>query len=147
MPFDDRQPGVLADHAQYRHVGVALERLAQPRFVARPADAIEHHPGDPQARLERLVAQHQRREAACGAWRIEHQHDRQLEPAGQRGVAVAAVDRHAVVQAEVALDQAGVGGGGVRRRNDSSSSSQPLRCGSRLRQARPAASVGHIGSM
>ena len=109
VALDDRQPRIFADRAQHRHVGVALERLAQPALVARAADAIEDHAGDAQSRLERLVAEHQRRDAARGAARVEHQHRGQAEPAGERRVAVAAVGRHAVVKPEIAFDQAGIG--------------------------------------
>ncbi len=115
VAFDEFQPGVVLHRAEHRHVGVVLDHRAQLGLVARAAEAVEDHAADADVAVEGLVAQDQRRDAACHASRIEHQQHRQAELLGQRCVAVAAVQRQAVVQALVALDQAQARSGTVPR--------------------------------
>ncbi len=105
MPFDDAEPLVVMDRADYRHVGVMLDDRAQLGFVPRSAEVVEDHPGNVDVAVECLIAEDQRRDAARHAARIDHQKHRQVEQLRQGGVAVAAVQREAVVQSLVALDQ------------------------------------------
>ena len=117
MALDQRQHRVVRHRAQHGHIGVVLDHRAQLGFVARAAELVQDHAGNPDARVEGLVPQDQRCDAACHAARVEHQHHRQVEQMGQRGVAVAAVQRQAVVQALVALDDADVRSGAMAARN------------------------------
>ena len=105
-----REVHIVLQGPQHRHVGVVLDHGAQLGFVARAAELVQDHAGDAHVALERLVAQDQRRDAARHAARIDHQQHRQTQLAGKRRIAVAAVERQAVVQALVALDQAHIGG-------------------------------------
>ncbi len=109
VPLGQREARILGHGAQHRHVGVVLDDGAQLALVARPADVVEDHAADADARVEGLVAEDQRRDAARHAACVEHQQHRQAELGGERGVAVAAVQRQAVVQALVAFHQADVG--------------------------------------
>ena len=115
VALGDRQALVVLDRAQHRHVGVMLDHCPQLGLVARAAQAVEDHAGDADVALEGLVAEDQRRHPPRHAARVDDQHDRQAELARQRRVAVAAVERQAVVQALVAFDQAEVGSCGVAR--------------------------------
>jgi len=81
--------------------------------VARSADEIEYHPGEPQARVELGVAKQQRGDTTDGATGVEDHDDRQIEQVRQRRIAVAALDVETVVQSLVALDQRHVGTGGM----------------------------------
>ena len=130
--------------AEHRHVGVVLDHRAQLGLVARAAEAVQDHAADANAAVEGLVAEDQRRDAARHAARVDHEQNRQAEPRRERRVAVAAVERQAVVQALVAFDERkfGVGGvgGGARARRPPSGGVEV--------QARPAGGgVSHIGSM
>ncbi len=113
MALGQREPAVVADRAEHGHVGVVLDDGAQLAFVARAADLVQDHAGDAHVTVEGLIAEQQRRHAARHAARVDHEHDRQAEALGERRVAVAAVEREAVVQALVALDERGVGVGRV----------------------------------
>ena len=115
MAFDDRQMRVVMNGAQHRHVGVVLDDHPQLCLVPAAAEIVEDHAGDPDVAVERLVAENQRRDAARHAARVDHEHHRQREHSRQRRVAVAAVEREAVVEALVALDERDVGVARVRR--------------------------------
>ena len=113
LALDDRKPGLVVDGAQHRHVRVVLDHGPQLRFVAAAAQLVEDHAGDSNVAVERLVAEDERRDAAGHAAGVDDQHHRQVEHPGDRGVAVAAVEREPVVEALVALDERDVGAGGV----------------------------------
>ena len=97
---------VVLHRAEHRHVRVVLDHRAQLGLVARAAELVEDHAGDADVRVEGLVAEDQRRDAARHAARVDHQHHRRAEHRRERGVAVAAVEVEPVVEALVALDQA-----------------------------------------
>jgi hypothetical protein len=143
-----RQPRVFGHRAEHRHVGVVLDHRAQLGFVARAADAVEDHAADADVRGRRpgSPGSAARCRASCRARRSP------AAPAGpaagQRGVAVAAVQRQAVVQALVAFDQRQIGARHCLREAARPARRRPsARCGSRLKQGRPLASASHIGSM
>ena len=93
MALNDGEAFIVLDRADHRHVGVMLDDLAQLGFVARAAKIVENDAGDVDVAIERLVTEDQRRDAARHAARVDHQHHRQIEQHGQRGIAVAAVER------------------------------------------------------
>jgi hypothetical protein len=109
VALDQRQFGVFLHRAEHRDIGVMLDHGAQLGFVAAPAEAVEDHAGDADVAVEGLVAEDQRGDAARHAARIEHQDHRQVEQAGQRRIAVRAVEVESVVEALVAFDQADFG--------------------------------------
>ena len=111
VALDDRKPRIELDGADHRHVRVVLEHRTQLGLVAAAADVVEDHAADPDVALEGLVAQHQRRDAAGHAAGVDDQDHRQAEHAGERRVAVAAVEGDPVVEALVALDQRQSGAG------------------------------------
>ena len=147
MAFDQGQTRVVLHGAEYRHIGVVLDDGAQFGFVATAAEAIEDDAGDADVAVEGLVAENQRRDAAGHAAGVEYQDDRQVEQVGQRGVAVGAVERQAVVESLVAFDQTDfgivAGTGELRARSPRSGERKK----SRLRQLRPAARPSQSGSM
>ena len=105
MPLDDAEPLVVMDRADNRHIRVVLDDAAQFGFVPAAAKIVEYHAGDVDVAVECLIAEDQRRDPARHAARIDHQEHRQVEQFGQCGVAVAAIQREAVVQPLVSLDQ------------------------------------------
>jgi hypothetical protein len=109
VALDDGQLRVVQHGAEHRHVGVVLDHRAQLGLVARAAEAVEDDAGDADVAVEGLVAEDQRGDAARHAARVEHQHHRQAEQLGQRGIAVAAGEVEPVVEALVALDEGNVG--------------------------------------
>ncbi len=144
MTLDDRETRIVMDGAQHRNVGVMLDHEPQLRLVPAAAQIVEDHAGDTYLAIERLVAEDQRCDAAGHPARVDDEHDRQAEHPCHCRVAVAAVEREAVVESLVALDQRDVGAGAVaaERRHGS-----PLRrkdrdrgCGMPARQPRRATS-------
>ena len=105
MPFDNAEPLVVMDRADYRHIRIVLDDRTQFGLVAGAAQIIEYHTGYIDVAVECLVTEYQRRDAACHAARIDHQEHRQTEQLRQGGVAVAAVQRKSVIQALVAFYQ------------------------------------------
>ncbi len=130
MTFGQRQLGVAGQRAEHRHVGVVLDHRAQLGLVAAAAELVEHDAGDADLAVEGLVAEDQRCDAARHALRVEHQQHRQAEHARQRRIAVAAVEREAVVEALVAFDEGDVGARRVR--GEAATISSPDSQGSRL---------------
>jgi hypothetical protein len=98
------------------------------------------------AGIEGLVAEDQRRDAAGHAARVDDQDHRRVQQAGEGGVAVAAVQVEAVVQALVALDQAHAGAA-CATREAAQYLVVALQVEIQVVTGRPAASVSHIGSM
>jgi hypothetical protein len=107
--------GFVRQCAEHRHIGVVLDHGAQLGLVPAATHLVEYHPGDADALVEGLEAEDQRRDAACHATRVDDQQHGQAEHVRQRRIAVAAVQRHAVVQALVAFDDADVGAFGMPR--------------------------------
>ena len=99
MPLDDAEPLIVMDRTDHRHIGIMLDDRAQLGFVPAAAKVVEDHAGDVDVAVERLIAKDQRRDAARHAARIDHQEHRQVEQLRQGGVAVAAIQREAVIQA------------------------------------------------
>lgn len=109
MAFHDAHgPGSL-HRAQHRNAGIMGDHLAQFLFVPRTADLVEDHPGDAQASVEIAIAQQKRGDAAGHARGIDHQHHRRIQPMGQTGGGIGALEVDSVEQALVALDQAEIG--------------------------------------
>ena len=106
VALDDRQALIVLHGAEHRNAGVMADHGAQLRLVTRTAELIQYHAGDPDVPVEGLIAENQRRDAARHAARVDHQHHRRTDERGERGVAVAAFQVEAVVQALVALDEA-----------------------------------------
>jgi hypothetical protein len=106
VAFGNLHAGVVLHRADHLDLGVVLDHRAQLRFVAAAAEVVEDDPGDADIRVERLVAEDQRRHPARHAARVDHQHHRRAQQLGQRRVAVAAVEIEPVVEPLVALDQA-----------------------------------------
>jgi len=109
VALDDGQAFVLVHGAQDRHVGVVLDHAAQPRFVTRAAEPVEDDAGDADVTIEGLIAEDERGDAAGHAAGVNDQHHRRPQQLRQGGVAVAAVQREAVVQPLVALDEGEIG--------------------------------------
>jgi hypothetical protein len=98
-----RQPGQDTDH---RNVGVMLNHSAQIGGMAITADLVQDHASNAQRRIERLIPQQERRDAASRALRIDHQQHRRAELLGQFGIAVGPLQVNAVEEADIALDEA-----------------------------------------
>ena len=113
VALDDREPRIVVDGADDRDVGVVLDHHPELRLVAAAPEVVEDDADDRQVAVERLVAEDERRDAARHAARVEDEHDRESEGLRERRVAVAAVEREAVVEPLVALDQRDVGARGV----------------------------------
>ena len=86
-----------------------LNHGAQLGFVPRAAQLVEDHPRNADRRVKRLVTQNQRRNSACHAARIQHQHHRQAQHFCQRSIAVAAVQRQAIVKPFIAFYDVNIG--------------------------------------
>ena len=106
VALDDRHALIVLHGAEHRNASVVPDHRAQLCLVARATELIQDHAGDANRRVERLIAENQRRDAARHAARVDHQHHRRAEERGERGVAVAAVQGEPVVQALIALDDA-----------------------------------------
>ena len=113
VALGDLEPRVAVHGAQHAHVRVVLDHHPQLGLVPAAAQVVQDHAGDLHVAVERLVAEDQRRDAARHPARVDDQDDGQAERLRQRRVAVAAVEREAVVEPLVALDYADVGLGGV----------------------------------
>ena len=105
MRGTERKLGGTADRPEHRDIRIGLHRAHELRLMARAADLVQDDSGDPHPRVEIAVALKQRRDPAGDAPRVHDENDRRREQLRERGVAVGAVDRHAVVQPLVPLDE------------------------------------------
>ena len=96
------------DAADDRYIGVVFNDGTQLGLVTAAAELIQDDAGNSDFTVKGLVAQDQRGDAACHAARIQYQHYRRFCQRGNGGVAVAAIEIKAVVQALVAFDQRNV---------------------------------------
>jgi hypothetical protein len=90
-----------------------LDDGAKLALVPASAELIENHACDVDVPVEGLIAEYQRRHAACHAARIDHQHDGNVQQLRQCGIAVAAIEVKAVIQALVPFHQRHIGIGGL----------------------------------
>jgi hypothetical protein len=75
----------LGQVAQHRKAGGGLDLRSAELQVPRPADTVEDNPGDAQAGIELLVAQHLGGHAAGDLAGIGHQNHRGRQQFGQLG--------------------------------------------------------------
>ena len=109
MALVDHQIVAALDGANHLHVRVVFDHRPQFGFVAAAAHLVEDHADDANGWIEGLVTEDQGCDAAGHALTVQHQYDWRVQLRGERGIAVAAIERKAVVQALVALDQTDVG--------------------------------------
>ena len=101
----ERELGGTADCTEHRDVRIGLHRVHELRLMALPADLVQDEPSDPHLGVEIAVAAEQWSDSAGDAPGIHDENDRRREQLRKGGIAVGAVDRHAIVQPLVPLDE------------------------------------------